>query len=148
VPDCNAKLKGNIIDLIDKMDDSIITNAPALIILGANVKDVHPLTFLTIAVSTPESKEKFKHILDTGILNRARRFAFFHSSKAGPTFTEKLQQAMPLEQYLDDFEQKTEIAKGSSRPFVSAANWEGLVDHLVAVASKKKKGLRGLFGGR
>ena len=125
---CTEQDKANIVEIISVIADnskfSLLLKQNHLKNLGSQVNHVHPLKFLSVALSSEYLKSCLIQIFD----DYFKRNGFMDG--LGPSLTREAEKGK-LETYLPAFSQDVGVPVDMMLPYIQARDWEGLVRYLM-----------------
>ncbi|HSX38891.1 MAG TPA: hypothetical protein VLE95_08760 [Chlamydiales bacterium] len=125
---CTEQDKSYIIELVTTIAEnnkfSLLLKQTYLKNIGVQINHVHPLKFLSVAVSSDFLKSCVIQIFD----DYFKRNGFMDG--LGPSLTREAEKGK-LENYLADFSKEVSVPLENIRPYVETRDWESLVSLLT-----------------
>jgi len=125
---CTEQDQANIIEIITSIADnskfSLLLKQSHLKNIGAQINHVHPLKFLSVAVSSDHLKSCLILIFD----DYFKKNGFMDG--LGPSLTREADKGK-LEVYLPAFAAEVGVPIESIKPYIQSRDWEGLVHFLM-----------------
>jgi hypothetical protein len=134
LPSCTTDQEALIDELITIMSKgdlfTLIARRDRLKTIGVNIRTVHPLTLLSLAIATPARKKKLQMVFNSFITRKS--FMSYNNGDGSLNDTLKREATKDaLGVYVEDFARKAGISSQDAEYFIRSRKWEELVHHLI-----------------
>ncbi len=140
--DCSPVDRQHIRDLISTLDNANLLTlglkAPALIAIGSTLNHLHPFTFIHVAMSNSELREKIERIFKHSI----KRTVFMNGNGITEGFKHRLDREKAnknLEPHLKKFSHSLHVQEKEIASFIQASAWNDMFLHLCQKMNKPSR---------